>query len=305
MGVALRRVVYACVVGDYDRLLAPEVPEAGLDYIVFSDNPHLSAPAPWQLRPIQRTERNVRMTSRWHKLHPHLLFPHHEASLYIDFNVVLRTPVGPLFDPMLAEAPIALFRHPERDCPYAEAEVVARHRLDEEVIVEAQMAYYRAKNFPAGEGLHNSGVLLRRHAYPRMAAFLEDWWRQLKVFSHRDQLSMDFMLRRHAIPCADFPGLLASSPWFALAPHRRYRVETVGMQQLATGDELDWLRMILIEQGRRRRKPASLRAMGQAAFWHAMRPLRAAKRQFLILTWRPRTAVAAQARPLPASGGSG
>jgi hypothetical protein len=292
----VRRVVYACVVDEYDRLLAPTMPEADLDYIVFSDNPGVAVPAPWQLRPIQRTERNARMTARWHKLHPHLLFPVRDASLYIDSNVVLRAPVAPLFDRLLSEAPIALFRHPERDCPYAEAEVVARHRLDDEVIVEAQMAYYRAKGFPAGAGLHNTGVQFRRHADPRMPAFLEDWWRQLKVFSHRDQLSLDFMLRRHAVPCADLPGLLASSPWFALAPHRRYRVEIASKEQLAAGDELDWLRMILIEEGRRRRKPASLQAMARAALFHAMRPLRAAKRQFLILTWRPRPAAPASSR---------
>jgi hypothetical protein len=283
----LRRIVYTSLVGGYDRLHAPMVPEPDIDYVVFSDMPDLPIPAPWQLRPIQRTERNPRMTARWHKLHPHLLFPGAEASLYIDSNVVLRAPVAGLFERMLAEAPIALFRHPERDCPYAEADVVAHHRLDDDVIVEAQMSYYRAKGFPAGAGLHNSGVLLRRHTDPRMVEFLEDWWRQLKVFSHRDQLSLDFMLRRHAMTCADFPGLLAESPWFALAPHRLYRVDLSGKQQHLAGDELDWLRTILIEEGRRRPRPIVSRATAQAALWQAMRPLRAAKRKLRLLIWRP------------------
>ena len=287
LGGALRQIVYTCLVSGYDRLHAPMVAEPSVDYVVFSDDPNLPVPAPWQLRPIQRTERNPRMTARWHKVHPHLLFPDHEASLYIDSNVVLRAPVGTLFGRMLAEAPIALFRHPERNCPYAEARVVAHHRLDDDAIVEAQMSYYRAKGFPADAGLHNSGVLLRRHNDPRMPDFLEDWWRQLKVFSHRDQLSMDFMLRRHAVPCADFPGLLAESPWFALAPHRHYRVDLPGKQQHLAGDELDWLRMALIEEGRRRPRPIVSRATARAALWQAMRPLRAAKRKLRLLTWRP------------------
>ncbi len=282
----MRRIVYTSLVGGYDRLHAPRVAEPDIDYVVFSDTPDLPVSAPWQVRPIQRIERNPRMTARWHKIHPHLLFPGREASLYIDSNVVLQAPVGGLFERVLGEAPIALFRHPERDCPYAEAEVVAHHRLDDDVIVEAQMSYYRAKGFPARAGLHNSGVLLRRHSDPRMVDFLEDWWRQLKIFSHRDQLSLDFMLRRHAMPCVDFPGLLGKSPWFALAPHRHYRVDLPGKQQHLAGDELDWLRMVLIEEGRRRPRPIVSRATVRAALWHAMRPLRAAKRKLRLLTWR-------------------
>ena len=236
--------------------------------------PDLPVPAPWQLRPIQRTERNPRMTARWHKLHPHLLFPDREASLYIDSNVVLRAPVGALFERMLAEAPIALFRHPERDCPYAEAEVVAHHRLDDEVIVEAQMAYYRAKGFPAGAGLHNSGVLLRRHGDPRMADFLEDWWRQLKVFSHRDQLSLDFMLRRHAIALRRFPGPAGQEPVVrAGAPPALSR--RLARQPAASGRR----RARLAAHGPDRGGPAPARpitapAMMQSLHWHLMRPLR-------------------------------
>jgi hypothetical protein len=95
------------------------------------------------------------------------------------------------------------------------------------------------------------------------------------------------MLRRHAMPCADFPGMLAKSPWFALAPHRLYRVDLSGKQQHLAGDELDWLRTVLIEEGRRRPKPIVSRATARAALWQAMRPLRAAKRKLRLLTWRP------------------
>jgi hypothetical protein len=186
-----------------------------------------------------------------------------------------------------------LFRHPERDCPYAEAEIVKRHRLDDAAIVEAQVDYYRAKEYPPKSGLHNSGVLLRRHNDPRLIVFLEDWWRQLKVFSHRDQLSLDFMLRRHAIAPAEIPGLLAESPWFAIAPHRRYRVHIPDSRELAEGDELDWLRMALIAQARHRASPSTLTAALQSMRWHLMEPLRAAKRRFLLVTWRPPVAAPA------------
>ncbi len=294
-GGQLRKIVYTCVVDGYDQIHAPMAAEPSVDYVAFSDQPDQRVPAPWQLRPVVRYERNPRMTARWHKLHPHLLFPGYDVSLYIDSNIVLKAPVAPLAERMLAYAPIALFRHPERDCPYAEAEVVRRHRLDAGAIVEAQMAYYKTQGFPAKTGLHNSGVLLRRHNDPHLISFLEDWWRQLKIFSHRDQLSLDFMLRRHAIGLAEIQGLLAESPWFAIAPHRRYRVHFPDIQSPAGGDELDWLRMALIAEVGRQPSPITPRASLQALRWYLMEPLRAAKRRFLLLTWRPPAAAVAMA----------
>jgi Protein of unknown function (DUF616) len=298
----LRKVVYTCVTDSYDRVLAPLVVEPDVDYVVFSDRADQQVPAPWQLRTILRRERNARMTARWHKLHPHMLFSDHELSLYVDSNIALKAPVGALAEQMLAGAPIALFRHPERNCPYREAEVVARHRLDSDAIVEAQMTYYRAKGFPAGSGLHNSGVMFRRHADPVLAGFLEDWWRQLKIFSHRDQLSLDFMLRRHAIACAELPGLLTESPWFVVAPHKRFRVDIPDERELADGDELDWLRLALIAEARRRPKPVTVRALVLVLKWHLMRPLRAAKRLYLLVTWRPPVRAGAPGHPTSSPG---
>jgi hypothetical protein len=298
----LRKAVYTCVVDGYDRILAPApgADEPGIDYVAFSDRPEASVPAPWQSRSIVRRERNPRMTARWHKLHPHLLFPDHDLSLYVDSNILLRAPfLGPT-EGMLAAAPIALFRHPERDCPYEEAAVVKRHRLDEGAVVEAQMAYYRSKGLPAGAGLHYSGVLFRRHRDAGLVRFLEDWWRQLKVFSHRDQLSLDFMLRSHSIAAADIPGRPDGSRWFAIAPHRRYRVHSPDIQAPSGGDELDWLRMALIAEARRQPSRPSLPAALEALHWHLKRPLRAAKRLYLQMTWRP---PAAAARDPSAQGG--
>jgi hypothetical protein len=295
----LRKTVYTCVVDGYDRIGAPLIVEGATDYIVFSDDSDLAVPSPWQLRPILRRERNPRMTARWHKLHPHRLFPESDVSVYIDSNILLRAALSPLLARMLAGAPIAVFRHPERDCPYAEAEVVRRHRLDEAAVVTAQVAYYRSKGFAAKGGLHNSGVLLRRHNDPRLVPFHEDWWRQLKVFSHRDQISLDFMLQRHGIAPAEIPGLLAHSPWFAVAPHRRFCVHRVDSRELAQADELDWLRLALIAEGRALQSPATLAGVLDSLRWHMMEPLRRAKRHFIMLTWRPPADAAPQAETAP------
>ncbi len=245
----MRRAVYTVLVGGSDALLSPVQAEPGLDYIAFTDAgeaPH----SPWQARHLACQERNPRMTARWHKLHPHRLLPDYEESLYLDANILIRDPIGPLFDQVLLKAPLAMFRHPNRDCSYAEAEAVKRLRYDDGAIVDAQMAYYRAHGLPSGAGLHFGGIMFRRHEDGALAKMLEDWWRQLKIFSHRDQLSLEFVLRRHGITVEDIPGLASNNPWFAIGPHRRNRIDFASSLAPAEADEIDWLRMTYVDAAR-------------------------------------------------------
>jgi hypothetical protein len=285
----LRQVVYTSVVDDFDLLRAPVVVEPQFEYVAFCGGTDATIPPPWQCRPLRRRERNARMTARWHKLHPHLLFPNHDVSLYIDGNVRLNAPVSALIDQMSAAAPIALFRHAERDCTYAEAEIVKRYRLDDSAIVNAQMAYYRALGYPTRRGLHVSSVQIRQHNDPRLAALLDDWWQQVKIFSHRDQLSLDFMLMRHGIAAATIPGSIDQNTWFTTAPHRCYRVDYARNHDADAGDALDWLRMSMIALASRRtaRQPTMPR-LKQAIWWHTTEPVRNAKRHLRRWLWRVR-----------------
>jgi hypothetical protein len=254
-------------------------------------------PAPWQHRLSAHRDRNARMTTRWHKLHPHVLFPQHDLSLYIDGNVYLKQEVRPLIERMSALAKIALFRHPERGCPYEEAAVVKRYRLDDPAIVDTQMSYYRRLGYPANRGLYAASIQIRRHNDPDLVAFLEDWWRHLKAFSQRDQLSLNFMLLRHRIEAAVIPGTLAENPWFATAPHRRHRVDLARASTLDTMDEIDWLRMILIDAAERRIAQRDASALARSLSWRVMELMRRAKRKLRWLAW--------QVPQLDKSGGEG
>jgi Protein of unknown function (DUF616) len=282
----MRVIAYTVVVGDYDRLQAPLIVEPDIDYVAVTDSTSGSLPAPWRGMPLRHRDRNARMTARWHKLHPHILFPDHDVSLYLDGNICLKREIRGLVEQMSGIARMALFRHPERGCPYEEAEVIKRYRLDDPAIVDIQMAYYRRLGYPANRGLFAGSIQIRRHRDRELAAFLEDWWRQLKVFSQRDQLSLNFMLLRHRIEAAAIPGSLGENPWFATGPHRRHRVDLVKPGELGVGDEVDWLRMAAIESAADRASGRSAGDLAQWLRWRAMEPLRNAKRRLRWLTWR-------------------
>lgn len=281
----MRCVIYTVIAGDYDNLLPPAVVERGVEYVAITGSADPAPPMPWLRRPLLRTERNSRMTSRWHKLHPHILFPEHDISLYLDGNVYLKDGIRVFIEDTSRVSPIALFRHAERACTYEEAEVVKRYRLDDPDIVDAQMTYYRMLGFPAKLGLFTSSIQLRRHRDLALVAFLEDWWRHLKAFSHRDQLSLNFMLRRHGIEPVVIPGTADRNDWFATGPHKRHATQRESNNLVGAYDEVDWLRRSLIISAKN--GTTDRHVVAKELSWHAMELLRTAKRHFNRLTWRP------------------
>lgn len=283
----MRRVVYTVLVEAFDALLPPLYTEPTLDYVVYSDA-ETPPPEPWQLRPLVSRHRNPRMTARWHKLHPHRLFPDYEESLHIDANVLVRDRIGAVFGEALRDSPLALFRHPNRDCVYDEAEVVKRLRYDDPEIVDAQMAYYRAQGLARRSGLFHGAVQFRRHNDRKLSAMLEDWWRQLKLFSHRDQLSLSFMLRRHEIRVAELPGSANVNPWFMTGPHERFRVDLASAPLPPVADEVDWLRAAFIAAERERSalRDGRARDRWQAAVRKARAPLGQLRMLRRRLLWR-------------------
>jgi len=275
------------LVGGFDSILPPVQIEPELDYIAFVDTPQ-ELPAPWQGRSLALRERNPRMTARWHKLHPHRLLPEHDQSLFVDANVMIKDRINALFDQALHQSPLALFKHPFRDCVYEEAEVVKRIRYDDAAIVDAQMAFYRAHGLPIRAGLHVSGVLFRRHNDPQLIKLLEDWWLQLKIFSQRDQLSLTFMLRRHQMTAAELPGKITDNFWFTVGPHRRFSVDLASALSPAAADEIDWMRAALVEAYRHvpRGVGPRLADAGKSILRFAKRPASSAKRIVLRFLWR-------------------
>jgi hypothetical protein len=233
------RVVYTAITAGYDPLKPPVVVDADLDYVVFTDDPALEAVEPWRPVLIDIRKRNPRVTSRWYKLLPHLHFPDHEHSLWIDGTFEIVSSLSPLLDRLSTTGDIAAFRHPERDCIYKEALAVKELGYERPAIVDLQMACYRARGYPAENGLHVCGVLFRRHHDPALRRAMEDWWRQLELFSQRDQLSFNYVLWKHGITCGQVSDDQRPDGWLRRYDHPLFRTH---LEAEEAHDELAWLR---------------------------------------------------------------
>ena len=67
----------------------------------------------------------------------------------------------------LKDSDIALFKHPERDCVYEEAELIKQVKFDSLEFVQSQMVFYQSRQYPK-----NTMVCMNSHV-----EFKETLWR--------------------------------------------------------------------------------------------------------------------------------
>jgi hypothetical protein len=248
--MANSKVVYTAITAWYDRLKPPAVIDEDLDYVVFTDDPHLTPVPPWRPVFIESGKRNPRVTARWYKLLPHLHLGEYVSSLWIDGAFEIIGSLAPLIDEFAGGGKIGLLRHPERDCIYQEAATVKEFGYERPAIVDLQMACYRAFGYPERQGLNLSGVIFRQHHDPQIRRAMADWWHQIEMFSQRDQLSLNYVLWKHGIASREVPGEQGVVPWLRHHDHPDCRAH-LGRED--SPDELAWLRMAAADAWEARR----------------------------------------------------
>jgi hypothetical protein len=192
-------VVYTAVIGGYDELREPPAEPEGskVRFVAFTDRelPPLSR---WQRHPVAAKLLDGWRLNRWHKTGSASLFPAAGSTLYLDGSIELTRPASEFVRWMEShgEGDVYLFAHNYRDCVYAEAEECLRIHKGNPDQIRRQVTRYRELGHPFHAGLWQGGCILRRNT-PRVAALDREWWGEIAAYSHRDQLSLPVVLRRH------------------------------------------------------------------------------------------------------------
>jgi TOD1/MUCI70, glycosyltransferase-like domain len=169
-----------------------------IDFICFTDDPSLRSRF-WQIEHVSRGLLDPVRAAKQRKILAHRFFPQYDASLYVDNIIRLKQRPRDIFDQFLTESasPLVCFRHPERDCIYAEGRAVISAEQDDPQRVTTQMRAYQRLGYPHNNGLTAAGFLLRRHHDPAVIEMMEAWFEQVLLHSFRDQLSMMVAARQH------------------------------------------------------------------------------------------------------------
>ena len=195
-----KKVVYTSVFGNYDDVVKPKLPK-GWDWKFFSEENSL---------PIY--EDNMRNAKRY-KILPHRFLKEYEISIYIDGNYIIKRDVNELVDRYLNDVNAVFHNHnsqpayDKRNCIYDEAKTILmfgeknmkitpergmKNYKDNPEIIVNQMKRYTNDNYPEQNGLITGGVILRRHNEKDCIKVMEDWWKEIRYGSKRDQLSFNY-----------------------------------------------------------------------------------------------------------------
>ena len=197
-----RACVYTGLFGNYEKLNEQSVrKESDIDFLCFSDDKELVSDT-WKIVPVDPVfPLDPIRSARTIKIAAHRYLPQYEASLYIDNSVTLQVPPEIIFEELLPDdASLCCVKHSFRKTLFDEFEEVVRLDYDKlGVIMEQFNAYNIIDPNMFSEKPYWSGFLLRYHNQLPVKNMMEDWLAQVLRYSRRDQLSLNYAIRKHGI----------------------------------------------------------------------------------------------------------
>ena len=245
----MKLALYSAVYGTYEATAKPLPPDLGIPALMFTDNRDVARQAPaagWQAiltnepygkfdpDPANGDPAIVRpmLAHKYWKTHPVEAILHAatavnpelhdvDTTIWVDGNMRI-TMAGPEWVARnvaaLGDDEWSLMAHPWRSTVREEHEytaAVCAGRYSVEAMQRLTDGLFNpATAYPDDVGLFASGHMVRRHALGVVIA-CRDWWAMNVAFTHQDQLSLPFVIRKHA------PRWNADLPWamWSLDPH--------------------------------------------------------------------------------------
>lgn len=197
--------IYTCIIHGYDTLKQPSCPPPpGIDFICFVAQGESQGPRDgvWEIRELSGLGiEDPQILSRYPKMHPHLLLPDYESSLWIDGNLqICSSELYAILPKRYAEGTIyAGVPHPTRDCPYREARVCQTMGLISPLTLLKVWLFLFFHGIRPHSGLLENNLIYRRHCDIHIVTLDELWWRELQTLCRRDQLSLSYCLKRSGV----------------------------------------------------------------------------------------------------------
>lgn len=212
-------VVYSANLGGYDDMLEHAWIYPGAEYSVFSDGPGF-IPTYSDVHLPEYRGRDHRNTARWHKSHPHTLFPDKDWAVWMDANVVAKCDWSAEFEAFRASGrALGAIKHPLRT--NISEEIQECGRLGKERVEILHEPPDSIRSFDK-DGLWETNLLFFNLRNEKLRFFLDEWWRLIESWSNRDQISFPVAAEQAGLePWSIFGGsasLRSHDDWF-LVPH--------------------------------------------------------------------------------------
>ena len=211
-------VVYTAVMGEYDGLFDNFEPEEGVDYICFT-NGRMQGIKNWDVKGVPLIDGDATKTARMYKILAHRFLPEYSRCVWMDGNFEICGSIKEL--EQQNPGSLVMMKHDLRDCVYDELQACIDLRKDNRDVMQNQVGQYRLENYPEHNGLVMTGCMIRSHNNPHIQKTMEDWWKEVKVKSCRDQLSFNYAAWKNEIQIDLMFHEIVLSKYFRKAEHKR------------------------------------------------------------------------------------
>jgi len=190
-------VLYTAIFGKTGRFNIPKISIPDVDRFCYTDldvKSHF-----YKVREINLNRLDKIRRQRWIKICiPDEIFNNYEYSVYVDCKRPMSIDFNDLLSHMEVGSDFLTRRHRRRSCIYDEGEFCIKKKKDNKAFISKQLDFYRSENYPAHNGLHASGLLLRRHTQ-KLKEFSRMWWEQVWKYSYRDQISLPYVAWKYGM----------------------------------------------------------------------------------------------------------
>ncbi len=200
-----RVAVYTCIFGEYDKIKPVLYKNSFCDYFIITDS-DVNPQTGWKILnvdfPAELQNATPAMKNRYCKMHPHVLFPQYDYSIYIDGSIQIYADIFPLLGRM-GEHFIGMYNHASRDCLYAEGTIVVKLGKAPKKMVDEQLSLYRKEGYPVHYGLTDCIVIVRKHNDSNCIKVMNMWWKIFLQYPKRDQLGFGYALWKNGLSFND------------------------------------------------------------------------------------------------------
>lgn len=192
--------IYTAIYNDYENLRDHIKLNQECDFICFTDNPSLTS-STWDVRYLKPDIEPLMFYKRL-KCLSHEYLKEYDFTIWLDanFKITASTYIEQMLSQLKSDS-ILLYKHfclcgIFRDCLYKEA-IFSRSNKKYNIMSMNQQidTYKRLEQYPASNGLYQSGFLLRNHNGHNVIEFNKTWFNEIMKYGHAQcQVSLPFAL---------------------------------------------------------------------------------------------------------------
>ena len=219
-------VFYTCLFGRYDFIGTPnEELVKKFNFYIITNQKEVNFKN-WKKIYINKKNYNNFLLSRYYKFFFHPKIKKYNYSVYFDANVHLKNNFFELLNKFInSNKDIGLFKHSIRNNVYQEIDINLANNKIKKIDKDKILKFYKKNKYYSFNDLSENCVILRKHNSKKLFKTMTCWWRLLRFFIKRDQISLPYTLWKYKVSKIVFNvNLRKKNSYLYIFPHYRFNI---------------------------------------------------------------------------------